>query len=81
MPTVNTAIRTRPGRCPTHGDVNAQKTVPTFKRPFVIIFTARRLRSALQPYRCPMCSEKAASAAPPRMRIRDLGDYCHSNIR
>jgi hypothetical protein len=60
MDTVKTTTRTRPGRCPTHGDVQAQKTIPQFKRPFVIIFTVRRLRSMLTPYRCPDCGAKAS---------------------
>jgi hypothetical protein len=60
MPATNTDTRTRPGRCPTHGDVQAQKAVPTFKFPFVIVFLVRRLLAALQPYRCPACGTKAA---------------------
>lgn len=60
MPATNTTTHTRPGRCPTHGEVKAQKTIPTFKFPFVIVFLVRRLRAALQPYRCPTCGAKAS---------------------
>lgn len=60
MATVNTTTRTRPGRCTTHGEVKAQKTIPTFKFPFVIVFLVRRLVAALQPYRCPICGTKAS---------------------
>jgi hypothetical protein len=60
MATVNTTTRTRQGRCPTHGDVKAQKTIPQFKFPFVIVFLVRRILAALQPYRCPTCGAKAS---------------------
>jgi hypothetical protein len=60
MPATNTALRTRPGRCPTHGDIQAHKTVPTFKFPFPIVFLVRRLMAAFRPYRCPSCGAKAS---------------------
>ena len=60
MPATNTALRERPGRCPTHGDVRAVKTIPTFKFPLVITFLVRRSLSAFKPYHCPECGAKAA---------------------
>ncbi|HLM84578.1 MAG TPA: hypothetical protein VK272_00165 [Solirubrobacteraceae bacterium] len=60
MPTDNANTRTRPGRCPTHGEVAAQKEIPQFKFPFVIVFLVRRALAALRPYRCPTCGAKAA---------------------
>lgn len=60
MPATNTATRERPGRCPTHGDVRAVKTIPTFRAPFVITFLVRRSLTAVKPYRCPECGAKAA---------------------
>jgi hypothetical protein len=55
-----TDTRTRPGHCAIHGDVTAEKAVPKFKFPFVIVFLVRRLMVALQPYRCPTCGARAA---------------------
>lgn len=60
MATVNIDTRTRAARCPTHGDVEAEKTIPTFKSPFVLVFLVRRLLAVLQPYRCPTCGARAA---------------------
>jgi hypothetical protein len=60
MATVKTSTRTRSGRCPTHGEVNAQKTIPTFKFPFVIVFLIRRLIAVLRPYSCPTCGAKTS---------------------
>jgi hypothetical protein len=60
MQTVNTITRTQPRRCPTHGEVAAEKTIPTFKKPFVFIFLFRRLAAALRPYRCPQCGARAS---------------------
>jgi hypothetical protein len=59
MPATNQTMRTRAGRCPTHGEVQAQKEMPTFKFPFVIVFLVRRLMAALRPYQCPQCGAKA----------------------
>jgi len=59
MPAKTPTIRTRAGSCPTHGKVQAQKTIPTFKFPFVIVFLVRRAIAALAPYRCPQCGVKA----------------------
>ena len=60
MAIVNTDTRTRVGRCPARGDVNAEKTIPTFKFPFVLVFLVRRFLAMFQPYRCPTCGEKTA---------------------
>ena len=60
MATTRTDTRTRLGRCPVHGDVTAEKAVPQFKFPFVIVFLARRLIAAFQPYRCPACGARSS---------------------
>jgi hypothetical protein len=54
MATIENEIRTRPGTCPEHGQVQAVKEVPAIKFPFVITAPARGL-AALRPYRCPAC--------------------------
>jgi hypothetical protein len=59
MATASSNTRTRPGHCPTHGEVTAERTIPTFKFPFVIVFLVRRLLANFQPYRCPTCGAKA----------------------
>jgi len=50
----------RPGRCPTHRDVQATKEISKVSFPF-FIWAALRLRSAIQPYRCPECGAKVGS--------------------
>jgi hypothetical protein len=46
--------RIRPGNCPTHGQVTAEKHVPKLKFPFVITGIAR-LAAARRPHRCRHC--------------------------
>jgi hypothetical protein len=58
MATIDTETRTRPGTCPTHGRVTAERTVPKLKFPFVITAIARGA-AAMRPYRCPDCGAKA----------------------
>lgn len=60
MATVNFVTQTRQGRCPTHGDVEAEKAIPQFKPPFVIVFLVRRLLAVFAAYHCPMCGAKAS---------------------
>jgi hypothetical protein len=57
MATTNIETRTRPGRCSTHGEVTAQKTLPKLRFPFVV-FLVRRWIAMAQPYRCPTCGDK-----------------------
>jgi hypothetical protein len=61
MSMIENELRTRPGKCPTHGDVTARKEVPKVKFPFIITGVARGL-AATRPYRCPACGAKAAAA-------------------
>jgi hypothetical protein len=49
---------TRRGTCPTHGSVNATKTVPNPHFPYVV-FAVRKLAGVFRPYRCPACGAKA----------------------
>jgi hypothetical protein len=56
--TANAVIRTRPGRCPQHGEIEAQKEIPKLRFPFLLNL-ARRGLAAFKPYRCPECGAKA----------------------
>lgn len=58
MTTIDNEIRTRPGTCPTHGRVTAEKQVPKLKFPFAVSAPARAV-AAMRPYRCPDCGAKA----------------------
>jgi hypothetical protein len=62
MAMIDTETRTRPGTCPAHGEVAAEKRVPKLKFPFIITGIARGLAAA-RPYRCPTCGAKASGAA------------------
>jgi hypothetical protein len=57
MATIDNETRTRPGHCPTHGRVIAEKTVPKLKFPILISGVARGA-AAMRPYRCPECGAK-----------------------
>ena len=59
MAMIETEIRTRPGTCPEHGQVQGIKEVPAIKFPFVVTAPARGL-AALRPYRCPACGAKVS---------------------
>ncbi len=54
-----TMVKTRAGRCPTHGDVEARKEVPKFRAPG-LFWAFQYVASMVRPYRCPQCGEKAA---------------------
>jgi len=47
-------IQTRPGNCPTHGNVKAKRSVPRIRFPF-IVFAVLRAFAGGRPYRCPEC--------------------------
>jgi hypothetical protein len=49
--------KTRAGRCPAHGSVQATKEVPVFTPPG-LFWVFRYLASAIQPYRCPDCGAR-----------------------
>jgi hypothetical protein len=59
MTITDTETRTRPGRCATHGDVTAIKSVPKVRFPFVV-WLVRRWIALARPYRCPTCAEKVS---------------------
>ncbi len=54
-------LRVQPGRCPTHGVVQATKALPAIRFPF-LIFGALRLWANLRPFRCPLCDATVARA-------------------
>lgn len=62
MAMIENETRTRPGTCPTHGRVTAEKRVPKIKFPFIVTGAARAL-AARRPYRCPTCQSKTSAAA------------------
>lgn len=47
-------VETRTGTCPTHGTVQATRTMPRPGFPFVV-YAIRRLLAGRKPYRCPDC--------------------------
>lgn len=47
-------VETRTGTCPTHGTVQATRTMPSPGFPFVV-YAVRRLLAGRRPYRCPDC--------------------------
>ncbi len=61
MAIISNETRIRPGNCPAHGQVTAEKHVPKLKFPFIISGVARSLASA-RPYRCPACGGKTTAA-------------------
>ena len=61
MTTVKTEQKTKLGRCPTHGDVQAVKEVPVFVLPG-LFWGLRYLGAALRPYHCPQCGQKVSRA-------------------
>lgn len=61
MAMIDTETTTRPGTCPKHGHVSAEKRVPKLKFPFVVTGVARLLAAA-RPYRCPTCAAKTSAS-------------------
>lgn len=61
MTEVKTREKTRPGRCPTHGDVQGVKEVQLFVFPG-LFWAFRALGAAFKPYRCPQCGQKVSRA-------------------
>ena len=57
MPTTDNETRTRPGTCPTHGRVTAEKQVPKLKFPFTVT-GPKRVVALTRPYHCPDCGAK-----------------------
>jgi hypothetical protein len=58
MTTIDNEIRMRPGTCPNHGRVTAEKKVPKLKFPLMVTGPARAA-AAMRAYRCPECGAKA----------------------
>ena len=52
-------IQTKPGHCPTHGAVDAERHMPTLQFPFVV-YAVRRALARRKPYRCPQCGGPAS---------------------
>lgn len=53
-------IETKTGTCPTHGTVEATRTVPRPGFPF-FVYAIRRLLAANKPFRCPDCGAPVSS--------------------
>jgi hypothetical protein len=51
------ATRTRAGKCPVHGTVQGEKTVPTAFWP-VVAYLGHRIAAQFEPYHCPVCGTK-----------------------
>jgi hypothetical protein len=49
-------VRTRRGRCATHGTVEATKEIPRLQFP-VMIYAIRRATAKRRPFLCPICGE------------------------
>ena len=56
MAEARTTTKTKSGRCPTHGMVQATKEVPAFAAPG-LFWLFRHLAAAKEPYRCPQCGQ------------------------
>ena len=53
-------VETRTGTCPTHGSVQATRTMPSPGFPF-LLYAIRRMLASKQPYRCPECGAPVAT--------------------
>ncbi len=53
--------QTRPGTCPSHGIVEAERRMPRPAWPFAL-YAIRRLLAARRPYRCPDCNAPARTS-------------------
>jgi len=53
-----TETQTRTATCPTHGTVEATRTMPRPGFPF-FVYAIRRLLAGRRPYRCPTCGGPA----------------------
>jgi hypothetical protein len=53
-------IQTRRGTCPSHGTVEATRTIPGSGFPW-IVNAVRRSLAKRQPFRCPTCGAPAAT--------------------
>jgi hypothetical protein len=49
-----TEVQVRPGRCPTHGTVDATRRVPKPQFPF-LVYALRRVFASRRPFLCPEC--------------------------
>ena len=53
-------IQTRRAHCPSHGEVDAERTVPRMQFPF-IVYAVRRALASRKPYRCPECGAEVGA--------------------
>jgi hypothetical protein len=56
-----TEVQVRPGRCPTHGTVEATRRVPKPQFPF-LVYALRRALASRRPFLCPECGLPTTSA-------------------
>jgi hypothetical protein len=54
-------IQTRSGRCPSHGVVDATRTLPRLKFP-ILVSGVQRLIALTGPYHCPRCHARTVRA-------------------
>lgn len=54
-----TKEKTKSGTCPTHGSVQATKSVPVFTMPG-LFYVFKAAANAFQPYRCPQCGSRVS---------------------
>ena len=54
-------IQTMPGRCPTHGEVQATREIPGMGFP-MIVYAIRRRRARRAPFQCPACGSAVTPA-------------------
>ena len=57
----HTELLVQPGQCPSHGVVQATKSVPRIRFPF-LVFGVLRLWALQRPYRCPACGGRVQQA-------------------
>ena len=50
-------VQTAAGRCPTHGNVQASKEVPSFSWP-VLVYLFQQVRNDFRPLTCQECGQK-----------------------
>ncbi|MGA2756769.1 MAG: hypothetical protein ABSF58_05400 [Solirubrobacteraceae bacterium] len=59
MSDTHTTTRTRAGQCPVHGEVQAEKSIPTASWP-ILAYLGRRVAAQFGPYHCPTCGARTA---------------------
>ena len=54
-------LETRPGTCPTHGTVRAERRMPRPGWP-IVVYAIRRVLAGNRPFRCPDCGVPVTAA-------------------